>query len=966
MNTSPLETAELAVVSPDLDPALVEVDAALRSDIRRLGAQLGDALVRQHGQGLLDRVEQVRTLARGLREDAYRGEGTEGSSGGSNTELAELLSRIDTSEASLLVRAFTVYFHLANTAEQVHRIDTLTETHGASPHRFRQTTERIQELGFSSEQIAAAVNSVQLQPVFTAHPTEASRHSVLDKLAEISQLIEERADRNVDKSNQRRIDRRTDELIDAIWQTDELRRERPSPVDEARAILYFLTEIATDGIPELLDDIDSVLRDLGDSDDGESGDSESGNSESGGGHGSNGLDSAATPVRFGSWVGGDRDGNPNVTTQTTIEVLEFQRQRALRILLSEIEGLSGELSVGIAVAGISDELAKQLQDDEKQFPEIAQRFRALSAGEPYRQRLAVIHRRLRNTLKTSGKTNGNADGGGQTYTGVEQLGEDLAVMARSLLANNGELMARGRLARVRRIASMIGFNLAALDVRQHSDPHHEALAELYGSLGVDYENLDRASRIKLLSEELSEARPLAPPDRAADNGSIQLFQTLRSEMDARGDDVIGSYIISMATGVDDVLAPVVLARNAGLVDLTAGIARIGFTPLFETIDDLRSVGAVLTELLSNAPYRKLVDLRGGRQEVMVGYSDSNKDGGITTSQWEIHKALRAIAEVSKATGVDITVFHGRGGTIGRGGGPTHASILGQPPGAVTKAVKVTEQGEVVADKYGMPRLAQRNLELAYSAVLEAALAHRTPRHSPEVTQAWNDTMEQMSQAAYEKYRAFIDQEGLAEYFRTSTPVEELAGLNIGSRPSRRVGSDSGLETLRAIPWVFGWTQSRQIVPGWFGVGTGLAAVRAAGKDGQLREMYEQWQFFETFISNVEMTLFKTDLAIADHYVTTLVDESLRPIFEQVCEEHRHTVREIVELTGRGLLADQPVLRRTLLVRDAYLDPINVLQVELLARRRSAKGSDGNDEDDALRRTLLLTINGVAAGLRNTG
>ena len=909
-----------------LDGALEELDSALRSDIRRLGAQLGDALVRQHGPELLERVEQVRGLARGLRR-----------SDEDSTALAELLAGVDVADAGLLARAFTVYFHLANTAEQVHRIDDLTEKRAAGANRFGEMVGRLSDMGFADDEIVSTVNSTELRPVFTAHPTEASRRSILDKLAEISSLIEQRAHAGADDTARQRADRRMDELIDAIWQTDELRRQRPDPVDEARSILYFLTEIAVQGVPELLDDIDAVLASLG-----------------------GGLDPDRSPIRFGSWVGGDRDGNPNVTPATTVEVLEFQRQRALRILVEEIEGLSSELSVGLAVRGISSELAERFEVDHRQFPDVTARFDTLSAGEPYRQRLAVIHRRLLAMSKP-------APGPG-AYHSADELAHDLAVIARSLDANRGSLLARGRLARVRRIVAMIGFDLATLDIREHSERHHRALAHLFAPLGIDYSGLSGAERAALLAEELAGPRPLALPGRSRGAGAedvLELLRVLRREMDARGDQIVQSYIVSMTRGVEDVLAPAVLAREAGLVDLGAGGARLGFVPLFETIEDLRSVGPVLRELLEVEPYRRLVGLRGDTQEVMVGYSDSNKDGGITTSQWEIHKALRAIAEVSAATGVRVTVFHGRGGTVGRGGGPTHASILGQPPGAVSGSVKITEQGEVIADKYGLPRLAHRNLDLAFAAVVEASLSHRSPRHAPAVTRRWDQVMETASGAAYEAYRAFLQAPGFVEYFRTSTPVEELAEMNIGSRPARRSRAGEGLEGLRAIPWVFGWTQSRQLVPGWFGVGAGLAEARAAGMGPDLDDMYRGWQFFRTFVSNVEMTLFKTDLAIARHYVATLVDPTLHRHFDAVCDEYDRTVAEVAALTGRGLLEDLPILRRTLAVRDAYLDPINVLQVDLLARHRGGLAGSP-DEDDLLLRTLLLTVNGVAAGMRNTG
>ena len=914
MSSSPQQPAP---TDADDDPT----DLDLRADIRRLATQLGTALVRQHGDALLERVEQVRTVSRGLRRDAASG-----------TELADLLAEADPVEAMLLVRAFTTYFHLANTAEQVHRVDDLDTSGSAASSRFGATVERLLAAGVAPDAVVDTCRSVRLQPVFTAHPTEASRRSILDKLAELSALIEQRGERTATEADRRRVDRRTDELIDAIWQTDELRREKPTPIDEARSILYVLGEIVTDGVPELLADVDEALRAV-----------------------DGGLGGADVPVRFGSWVGGDRDGNPNVTPDTTRDVLAFQRARALRILIAEVEALSAELSVSTAVVGISDELADRIDQDRHDFPGVAARFGRLSAGEPYRQRCAVIHQRLLETEEQPP--------GARCYTAPSQLADDLAMMARSLDENRGELLARGRLARVRRIVAMIGFHLAVLDIREHARVHHEALAALFEPLGVDYPALDPAGRSALLTAELAGRRPLAPPTDEHSPAALRLFTTIRDAMDANGDDIIESYIVSMTRGVDDVLAPAVLARDVGLVDLPAGIARIGFVPLFETIDDLRRIGDVLGELLANEPYRELLARRGDVQEVMVGYSDSNKDGGITTSQWEIHKALRVVARVSADTGVRIVVFHGRGGTIGRGGGPTHESILGQPAGVVNGAVKITEQGEVIADKYGLPRLAQRNLDLALSAVVEATVTHDVPRHDDATLAGWNDVMELMSTEAFAAYRAFIEAPGLVEYFQTSTPVEELAEMNIGSRPARRSGRLGGIEDLRAIPWVFGWTQSRQIVPGWFGVGTALATARAAGHGDRLDEMYDRWQFFRTFVSNVEMTLSKTDLAIARHYVDRLVDPSLHHFFDIITAEHDRTHDEIAAVTGTTLLADLPVLRRTLEVRDAYLDPINVLQVELLARTRA-----GADDVTAtrLRRALLLSVNGVAAGLRNTG
>ncbi len=901
----------------DLD----ELDAALRTDIRRLGTQLGEALVRQSGPQLLESVERVRASARDLRRDAHSG-----------APLTEILGDVDVAGAMDLVRAFTTYFHLANTAEQVHRVDDLNVDGQATSSRFNDTIAKLQGLGVSNSEIVAATRDADLRPVFTAHPTEASRRSILDKLAELALLIERRGE-GATLAEQARVDRRIDELIDAIWLTDELRNERPEPVDEARSILYFLNQIITDGVPELFDDVDAALRAIGGS-----------------------LSGDRVPVHFGSWVGGDRDGNPNVTPRITRDVLIFQRSRALRVLISEIEDLSSELSVSTAVTSISAELRAALESDADEFPDVTSRFLTLSAGEPYRQRCAVIHQRLLETAASPA--------GARAYRSPAELEADLVEMSKSLEANGGQLLAQGRVARVRRIVALIGFHLATLDIREHAERHHGALADLFEPLGVDYAALDRDGRTELLTSELLSRRPLAPPAVESGSDPLSLMAALRSAMDDWGDQIIDSYIISMTQGVDDVLAPAVLARDVGLIDLPGGVARMGFVPLFEMIEDLRNIGPVLRSLLNNEPYRRIVELRGGVQEVMVGYSDSNKDGGITTSQWEIHKALRSIAAVSAETGIRIVVFHGRGGTVGRGGGPTHAAILGQPAGAVAGSVKITEQGEVIADKYGLPALAQRNLDLALSAVIEASLVHRRPRHGAATVAEWDGVMETMSTTAYDAYRALLETPGLVEYFQTSTPVEELGAMNIGSRPARRSNSTAGIEDMRAIPWVFGWTQSRQIIPGWFGVGSALAAARADGRGDLLSAMFENWQFFSTFLSNVEMTLSKTDLAIARHYVDRLVDPELHHFFDTIAEEHDRTISEIEAVTGRELLADLPLLKRTLEVRDAYLDPINVLQVELLARSRAV--DDDDPAADQIRRALLLSVNGVAAGLRNTG
>ncbi len=494
------------------------------------------------------------------------------------------------------------------------------------------------------------------------------------------------------------------------------------------------------------------------------------------------------------------------------------------------------------------------------------------------------------------------------------------------------------------------------------------ISMLFDRLGSEppYAVLDGPDRTRRLAQDLAGGRPLALPTTTLDDdtaATMAVFTTIRRALDNFGDEAIESYVVSMVKGVDDVLAAVVLARDAGLVDLTAGVARIGFVPLLETIDALRSAGDLLGELLQEPSYRRVVTLRGETQEVMLGYSDSNKDGGITASAWAIHQAQRALRDVADAHNVTLRLFHGRGGTVGRGGGPTGRAILAQPFRTVNGTIKITEQGEVISDKYLLAELARSNLETTVAAVLRASLLHRTSRHPQPVLERWDEAMTVVAEASLDAYRRLVDHQDLVDYFLASTPIQEMAGLNIGSRPARRTTEASrDLADLRAIPWVFGWTQSRQIVPGWYGVGSGLRAARKAGLEGTLDEMVQQWHFFPTFLANVEMALFKTDLDIARLYVDRLVDPSLRHIFERIVQEHRNTIDELLRLLQTPALLDgHPMLRRTLTTRATYLAPMHYLQADLLARRRTS-----NRTDPELERALLLTINGIAAGLRNTG
>ncbi len=574
---------------------------------------------------------------------------------------------------------------------------------------------------------------------------------------------------------------------------------------------------------------------------------------------------------------------------------------------------------------------------------------------------SFIHERLINTRERI--RTGTPHAHGNDYSHPNEVVAELDLMIDSLTESRGQLIAEGAVTRVRRAVESLGFQMATLDVREHSGKHRAALEELFGLVGIDLRSMGAARRVSVVSSELAGDRPLSVATTQlsdAATNTVGAFKAIREAKDLYGHQAVQSYIISMTETPADVIEAAVLAREAGLVDLKRGIADLGFVPLVETIADLRNARRLLDDLLSDPNYRRLVELQGNTQEVMLGYSDSNKVGGIGASQWEIYKAQKVMRAVAESHGVRLRLFHGRGGTIGRGGGPTHAAVLAQPFGTVDGDIKITEQGEVISEKYGNPGIALRNLELMVASVLESSILHRKSRRPKEVLDRWTEAMDVFAEHAYQSYRGLVDDASLVPYFLASTPVEELGKMKIGSRPSRRPGGLGGIDDLRAIPWVFGWTQTRQIIPGWFGVGSGLKAAREAGYEDVLREMADGWGFLQTFLSNVEMTLSKTDLKVAARYLD-LVPSEHRHLFDVISTERDLAERQVLELRNeKDLLDDQPQLRRTLDVRDIYLDPINYLQVSLLQRSRAG------EESEDLNRALLLTVNGIAAGMRNTG
>ena len=879
----------------------------LRNDVRKLADLLGQTLARQEGDDLLKLVESVRLSVR---------EGTQD----------QILNKITDSQTIALVRAFSNFFNLANVAEQVNRSKILAAEHKSGGTWLGRAIENILKAKNSNKEFSTAelqewVENFSVRPVFTAHPTEAARRSVLSKMTTISQLLEE--------PNSAINNERLAEAIDLLWQTDELRLGRPEPLDEAVNSIYYLDELLLETVPEVLAEFVAEVKKLGVN-----------------------LSLSARPLRFGTWIGGDRDGNPNITSEVTKAAILLQNAHFTRTLFSHLDELRQALSISTKLAGVSKELESSVAKDLENLPEIEARYRRINIEEPYRLKATAIRHKL--SLTQSRHASGLPHFPGRDYKDTAELLQDFNIMRTSLLENNGQLIANGLLDRIMRSISAFGLTHATMDIREHSDAHHKLLTQLFG--GSDPQIITK----QLLATSNPDMSGL---DQAGSN-CYKTFVAINELIDRYGSEVIESYIISMTKSADDVMAAVLIAKMAGLISLggSNSFAKIGFVPLLETVIELRSADKILDDLLSNKSYRKVVDLRGGVQEVMLGYSDSNKDAGITTSQWEIHKAQRKLRDVAKKHGVKLRLFHGRGGSVGRGGGPTYDALIALPWGSIDGQIKMTEQGEVISDKFGLPALAKENLELTLAAALEATVLNRKPRQSSNDLNTWNECMDLISEHAFTSYRALVDQPELPAYFYASTPVEQLGNMFLGSRPSRRPEASSGLDSLRAIPWVFGWTQSRQIVPGWYGVGSGLKAAREAGRSELLQTLLKEWHFFSTFISNVEMTLAKTDLTIAKRYVESLVDPSLHKIFEQIKTEFDLTVEELLLMTNKGeILGNQPILARTLQVRDTYLAPIQLLQISLLKRVRAQK-----DPDPLLARALLLTINGVAAGLRNTG
>lgn len=902
---------------------------ALREDRRLLGRLLGEVIRAQAGDAAFETVEHIRqTAVRFRRSESAAGEAAREI----KVELERRLNALPIEQTLHVVRAFSYFSHLLNIAEDVHQHRRRREyARGGAPHRpggIGHALERALGAGTSAEALVAWFSRARISPVLTAHPTEVQRQSILDTEREIARLLEGDAD---PAARERELHR----LVLRLWLTAMLRLERLAVADEiANALNYFrLTFVAE--LPRLYADIEAALA------------------------ARCGLASAPRLAPFltiGTWIGGDRDGNPFVNAATLEAALVEQAKLALAHYAEEVNRLGKELALSTRIRAAPAEILALADASGDDSP--------YRRDEPYRRALSGIYARLAATAREIiGSSPGAAPLAERpAYRSAEEFLAELDVVDRALRAQGAGSLAEGRLATLRRQVSVFGFHLATVDLRQSSEEHEAVLAELLARAGVapDYAALAEPERVRLLARELEGPRLLRSPWLEYSPLVTSELAVLEAAERARrrfGERAIEHMIISRCRSVSDLLEAGALLREAGL--LTPQALRVDIIPLFESIADLERCGAVMDEALALPLYRRWIARRGDAQEVMLGYSDSNKDGGYLASSWALYKATVALVRVCRAHGVRLRLFHGRGGTVGRGGGPSYEAILAQPAGSVDGALRLTEQGEVIASKYADPASGRRNLEALVAGTLEASLA------APEGELAAEDfeAMEALARLAHAAYRELVEARGFMRYFRAATPIAEISELNIGSRPAARKPGGR-LEDLRAIPWVFGWSQTRVMLPGWYGAGAAFERW-AAGDEAriaQLRRMYAHWPFFRTMLSNMDMVLAKTDLAVASRYAELVSDRALRAdIFGRIESEWRRSRRWLAEITGsEEPLADNPTLARSIRNRFPYLDPLNHLQVELIRRYRAG------DTDERTKRAIHLTINGIAAGLRNSG
>ena len=935
----------------DISPS--DKDLPLREDTRLLGRLLGDTVREQEGEDIFAIVERIRQTSVRLSQRLGQ-EQNRDAVPGPHSELETILNDLPRDAMISVVRAFSYFLHLANIAEDQHHIRRRRahDFMGSPPREgsLLHALDRLQDAGVPVEKIRDFFDVALVSPVLTAHPTEVSRKSILHCQHEIAGLLNQRDRMQLTRQEAEDNDLTLRSAVLRLWRTRMLRPNRLAVVDEIKNGISFYDDTFFSELPRLYGQLEDLLAKRFPEQDWQ----------------------LPSFFKVGSWIGGDRDGNPFVTADILKTTLRLQSTAALDFYLGEVHALGAELPLSQLFLEVSPELTALAARSPDASPH--------RADEPYRRALTGLYARLAATTKSLDQHEAlrHAVGDAQPYSTSDEFLADLTVLTDSLTRHGAALIAGGRLRRLQRAVQIFGFHLAPVDLRQNSEVHERTVGELLARAGrvadfAAYRALSEDARISLLSEEMASPRPLYSPhiDYSQETkDELAIFFAAQKLRLRYGNAALPNVIISKTDGASDLLEVALLLKEAGLL-IPAAVSggspdlAMNIIPLFETIGDLRNSPVIMQRLFALPGYRELLTSRANEQEVMLGYSDSNKDGGFLTSGWELYKAEVELAHVFSAAGVRLRLFHGRGGSVGRGGGPSYLAILAQPAGAVSGQIRITEQGEVISSKYSNPEVGRRNLEILASAALEATLLDLERETEPEASRS---VLERLSELAFKAYRGLVyETDGFNRYFRESTPITEIAGLNIGSRPASRTASER-IEDLRAIPWVFSWAQCRVMLPGWYGFGSAVEAWLEETPNGleTLRRLFLNWPFFRTLLSNMDMVMAKADLAIAARYAELVSDPALRDdVFGRIRSEFELTRKYLLAIQQRDeLLADNPLLRRSIRNRFPYMDPLNHLQVELLRRHRAGKSNELIDE--RIRRGIHMSINGIAAGLRNSG
>ncbi|CAG7652775.1 Phosphoenolpyruvate carboxylase [Paenibacillus solanacearum] len=913
----------------------------LRRDVRFLGHILGEVLVHQGGNALFTVVEKIREMSKSLRNQ-YTPEMYE--------EFKETVNGLEPEIRYQVIRAFAIYFQLINIAEQNQRIRRKrdyerTAGENVQPGSIEDVVRELKAQHISAAEAQEIIQGISLELVMTAHPTEATRRAVLDIHQRIANDVMELDNPSLTFREREQLRVKLLGEVIMLWQTDELRDRKPTVIDEVRNGLYYFDETLFDVLPQVYQELERCLNKYYPEQPWH----------------------VPTFLKFGSWIGGDRDGNPSVTSKITWETLRMHRQLALDKYEELLRELMGHMSFSKNIVEVTQELLDSIKKDRENI-DLRSDEVWRNEKEPYRIKVKYMIEKINNTAKPNVPAS-------KKYNNPSELMEDLKIIERSLRNHFADFIADSYIAKLIRQVELFGFHLASLDVRQHSKEHEAAMTEILQKMSIcpNYSELSEQQKIELLTNILNEPRPITSPYLNYSESTkecLDVYRVIQKAQQEFGRQCISSYLISMTQGSSDLLEVLVFGKEAGLYlhnpdgSVTCTLQSV---PLFETVDDLHAAPEIMATLFKIPAYRNSLESANQLQEIMLGYSDSNKDGGVITANWELRMALRSITEAAKSHNVKLKFFHGRGGALGRGGMPLKDSIMAQPADTIGGGIKITEQGEVLSQRYSMKGIAYRSLEQATSALITGALNARNPQ-TDAVEPMYTDIMRNISEQAQQKYQDLIFRDAdFLTFFKESTPLPEIGELNIGSRPSKRKNSDR-FEDLRAIPWVFSWTQSRYLLPAWYAAGSGLYSYYQ-DKPEHLRvmqDMYKQWSFFKSLIDNLQMALAKADLLISKEYSKMINDQQIAErIYNLIEEEYKKTSALILQITGQQEILDNvPVIQESIHLRNPYVDPLSYLQVQLLQELRALR--DQGSDDALLLREVLLTINGIAAGLRNTG